>query len=203
MKALVLVDLQRDFLPGGRLPVEQGDAILPLLNELIPRYPLVVATQDWHPPGHLSFASSHEDKKPLETIELDGLAQTLWPDHCTWGSEGAEFPAALQLKRARAIFRKGMDRRVDSYSGFFDNGRRHRTGLAEWLRAMDVDTVHVAGLAAEICVTYTARDAAELGFETAVLEDGTRALSEEDFAEAAEDLRARGVRVAPSRELVG
>ncbi|MFC4726953.1 bifunctional nicotinamidase/pyrazinamidase [Coralloluteibacterium thermophilus] len=193
MHALILVDIQNDFLPGGRLPVAGGDAILPVVADLIPRYPLVVATQDWHPAGHMSFASSHAGRTPFETVELDGLPQTLWPDHCVQGTPGAEFAPGLDLRPVRAIFRKGMDPRVDSYSGFFDNGRRHRTGLAEWLRAMGADTVHVVGLAAEVCVAYTARDAAEQGFRTAIVEDATRALSAEAFAATAAELGERGV----------
>lgn len=193
MKALILVDVQRDFMPGGRLPVEGGDQIIPVINRIIERYPLVAVTQDWHPKGHASFASSHPGKKPFDIIDLDGLEQTLWPDHCQWGSEGAGFPDSLQLDTAVAIFRKGVERRVDSYSGFFDNGRKRKTGLAEWLKAMNVDTVHVAGLAAEICVAYTARDAAELGFKAAILEDATRALSQEAFAKARQELEAKGV----------
>jgi len=201
MKALVVVDAQRDFMPGGNLPVEGGDAIAPVINELLQKFPLVAVTQDWHPPGHLSFASSHEGREPFETIGLDGIEQTLWPDHCVWGTKGAEFPEELNLDPARAIFRKGMDLRVDSYSGFFDNGRRRKTGLAEWLRAMEADSVTVVGLAAEICVAYTARDAAELGFDTTVVEDGTRALSEEAFAKAADELRSKGVKLLPSSRL--
>jgi len=201
MKALIIVDAQRDFMPGGNLPVEGGDAIIPVINELIRKFPLAAVTQDWHPPGHLSFASSHEGRQPFDTIDLDGIEQTLWPDHCVWGTPGAEFPDALNLDPARAIFRKGMDLRVDSYSGFFDNGRRRKTGLAEWLRAMEADSVAVVGLAAEICVAYTARDAAELGFDTTVVEDGTRALSEEAFANAADDLRSKGAKLLPSSRL--
>lgn len=201
MQALILVDIQNDFLPGGRLPVAGGDAIIPVVNGLVEAYPLIAVCQDWHPPGHMSFASSHPGREPLETIELEGLEQILWPDHCVWGSEGAQFSKNLRLDRAAAFFRKGMDPKVDSYSGFFDNGRRHHTGLAEWLRAMECDTAHIAGLAAEICVAYTARDAAELGFQTAIIEDGTRALSEEDFAATRRDLEARGVTVAPAAEL--
>ncbi len=194
MKALILVDIQNDFLPGGKLAVEGGDAIIPVVNALIPRYPLVAATQDWHPPDHLSFASRHEGRHPFDKIRLDGLEQILWPDHCVQGSRGAEFPETLKTEPAAAIFRKGMDPRVDSYSAFFDNGRRHRTGLAEWLRGMEVDEVHVAGLAAEVCVAYTARDAAELGFATTIIEDGTRALSAAEFARVRAELTARGVR---------
>lgn len=202
MKALILIDIQNDFLPGGRLPVEGSDAILPIVNRLIPEYPVVAATQDWHPPGHHSFASTHLGRHPFETIELDGIRQTLWPDHCEWNTPGAEFSPDLNLGRVSAIFRKGMDPRVDSYSGFFDNQRRHKTGLAEWLRAMGVSEVHLVGLAAEVCVAYTARDAAELGFAVTLVRDGTRALSERDFPATAADLAARGIRIAWGAELV-
>ena len=195
MKALIIVDIQKDFLPGGSLAVPEGDAVIPVVKRLSEDYPLIAATQDWHPPGHLSFASSHEGREPFETVELEGLEQILWPDHCTWGSAGAAFPEALDTDRVAAVFRKGMDPRVDSYSGFFDNGRRHKTGLAEWLRGMDVDAVDIVGLAAEVCVAYTARDAAALGFATTLLTDGTRALAEDDFKKTLDDLRATGVQV--------
>ena len=201
MRALILVDVQRDFMPGGKLPVEHGDRIVPVINTIVPHYPLVAVTQDWHPRGHRSFASTHPGHEPLDEIELNGLPQILWPDHCIQGSAGAEFPEALDLNPAAAIFRKGSDPEVDSYSGFYDNGRRHRTGLAEWLRGMDVDEVHIAGLAAEICVAYTARDAAELGFRTTVIEDATRALSEDDLQAVKGELIEKGVRFIPSAEI--
>ena len=202
MKALIQVDVQRDFMPGGNLPVAGGDRILPVINRCVDRYPLVAVTQDWHPPGHLSFASSHEGREPMEVIDLDGLEQILWPDHCVQGTQGTDFPEELNLNPAAAIFRKGTDPEVDSYSAFFDNGRRHKTGLEEWLRAMNVDTVHVAGLAAEVCVAYTARAAAALGFDVAVIEDGTRALSGDDFEKTKKELEAKGVRFAPAEKLV-
>jgi nicotinamidase/pyrazinamidase len=201
MTALIIVDVQRDFLPGGALPVPEGDAVIPVLNRLQARYPLVALTQDWHPPDHLSFASQHPGRKPLDRIELDGLEQVLWPDHCVWNSPGAALADALDTGRAAAIFRKGMDRRVDSYSGFFDNGRRRKTGLAEWLRGLGVTEVHVAGLAADYCVAATARDAAELGFRVAILEDATRPISAAGFAQIADELRRRGVRIGPSDAL--
>ena len=198
MKALILVDIQRDFLPGGNLPVENGDRILPVVNDLLPHYPVIAVTQDWHPPEHRSFASAHEGREPLEEIEMDGQTQTLWPDHCIQGSEGAEFPDELDLRPVEAIFRKGTDPEIDSYSGFFDNDHRRKTGLAEWLRAKEVDEVHIAGLAAEVCVAYTAHDAADLGFRTTVVEDATRSLSSDDFEKARKELEEKGVRFAPS-----
>jgi nicotinamidase/pyrazinamidase len=174
--------------------------LLNVLNQLIPRYPLVAATQDWHPPGHLSFASSHAGRQPFETIELDGVPQTLWPDHCQWDSPGAQFAPALCMSRAVAIFGKGMDHRVDSHSGFFDNQRRHRTGLDAWLRAMNVDEVHLAGLAAEICVAYTARDAVALGFRSVIVRDGTRALSNQGFDQSAAVLKPLGIAIVSSEQ---
>jgi nicotinamidase/pyrazinamidase len=201
MTALIIVDVQRDFLPGGALAVPEGDAIIPVLNRLQARYPVVALTQDWHPPDHLSFASNHPGRRPLEVIDLDGIQQVLWPDHCVWNTPGAALADALDTARAAAIFRKGMDRRVDSYSGFFDNGRRHKTGLAEWLRALGVTEVHVAGLAADYCVAYTAADACELGFRTVIVEDATRPISAEGFARLGDPLRARGVRIEPSTRL--
>ncbi len=202
MTALIIVDVQRDFLPGGALPVPAGDTILPLLNRLQRHYPLVALTQDWHPPGHLSFAANHPGRRPLEVVQLDGLAQVLWPVHCVWDSPGAALAEGLDTGRAAAIFRKGMDVRVDSYSGFFDNGRRRKTGLGDWLRGLGVDEVHVAGLAADYCVACTARDAADLGFRVAIIEDATRPISAEDFARIAAELRPHGVRIEPSARLL-
>lgn len=202
MKALIIVDVQRDFVPGGALPVPGGDKIVPVINRLQPQYELVVLTQDWHPPNHLSFASNHPRRRPFETIELDGLQQVLWPDHCVWGSPGADFAEGLDTTRAAAVFRKGMDPHVDSYSAFFDNGRRRKTGLGDWLRGMGVTEVHVVGLAADYCVAYTARDAAELGFQTVIIEDATRPISPAGFARMTEELRKCGVRVVPSVQLL-
>ena len=191
--ALLLVDVQNDFMPGGPLGVPEGDAILPVINDSIGEYDLIAATQDWHPPSHGSFAQNHPDYKPFDKIELNGLEQTLWPVHCVWNTRGAAFADDLDCPRIAAIFRKGMDAGVDSYSGFFDNGRQHNTGLAEWLRAMNVQTLDIAGLAAEVCVADTARDAAELGFETSILEQGTRPLDEKAFSQVKQDLREQGV----------
>lgn len=200
MKALILVDVQRDFMPGGGLPVEDGDQIVPVINGILSQYPLIAATQDWHPPGHRSFASSHPGHEPMDTIDLNGLEQVLWPDHCVQGTDGAAFHKELDMNPVAAIFRKGTDPEVDSYSGFFDNGHRHKTGLAEWLHSMEVDEVHVAGLAAEVCVAYSARDAAELGFKVAVIEDAVMALSDEAMQSTKEDLTQLGVRFIRASE---
>lgn len=201
MKALIIVDVQRDFLPGGALPVPAGDEIIPVINRLQQHYKLIVLTQDWHPPNHLSFASNHPGRRAFDVIELDGLQQVLWPDHCVWGMPGAAFAEQLDTTRAAAIFRKGMDPRVDSYSAFFDNGRRHKTGLGDWLHGVGATEVHVVGLAADYCVAYTARDAAELGFNPVIIEDATRPISSAEFARVAEQLRHCGVQIVPSTRL--
>ena len=198
MKALLLIDIQNDFLPGGRLAVPEGDAIIPLVNELQPHFELVVATQDWHPAGHESFASSHAGRSQFEQIDLHGLPQVLWPDHCTQASDGAELAPALHTERIEAVFRKGMNPEIDSYSAFFDNGHRKSTGLADYLRGRGVTEVFVAGLAADYCVYYSALDALEAGFATTVITDATRAISAEGWAAAQVDLQKRGAQLVHS-----
>ena len=201
MRALLLIDMQNDFLPAGRLAVPAGDEIIPLVNELQAHFDLVVATQDWHPAGHQSFASSHAGRAQFEQIDLHGLPQVLWPDHCTQASEGAALAPALRTGRIEAIFRKGMNPEIDSYSAFFDNGHRKSTGLADYLRSRGVTEVFVAGLAADYCVYYSALDALAAGFATTVVTDATRAISAEGWAAAQADLRAKGGRLATSAEL--
>jgi nicotinamidase/pyrazinamidase len=173
--ALIVVDVQPDFLPGGALAVADGDAILAPLAELLTsgRYALAVATQDWHPPGHVSFASAHAGRRPFDTVELHGHPQTLWPDHCVQGTPGAELRAGLPWDRVSAVIRKGASPDVDSYSGFRNNwdaaGGRPPTGLAGYLRERGVTDVAVCGLARDYCVRWTAEDAAAAGFRTTVL----------------------------------
>ena len=173
MICLLLVDIQNDFLPGGALAVPCGDEVIPVANSLMAEADLVVATQDWHPPGHGSFASTH-GAEVGSVIDLDGLEQVLWPDHCVSGSAGALFGPGLETNGIDHVVRKGTDPRVDSYSGFFDNGRRHDTGLADYLRGTGVSEVLVAGLATDYCVKWTALDAASLGFRTTVVGAGCR-----------------------------
>ena len=163
-RALLVVDPQNDFCPQGALGVPGGDEIMPLINELAPRFPIVVATQDWHPAGHASFASSHPGRRPLEVIELDGIPQVLWPDHCVAGTRGADFHPGIDLRAARAVVRKGTDPRVDSYSAFRDNHREHPTGLAGLLRELGVTRVVIVGLATDYCAAASARDALEMEF---------------------------------------
>ncbi len=182
MNALILVDIQYDFLPGGALAVPEGDKIIPLVNELQPSFDLVVATQDWHP--DLSFASSHEGMKPFDQIKLNKLDQVLWPDHCVQGSIGAEFYNELAMNRVEAIFRKGMVPEIDSYSGFFDNGHLQSTGLSGYLKERGVKQVFVCGLAADYCVYYTIKDAISEGFETVLIEDATRPIDSSGFEKA-------------------
>ncbi len=178
--ALLLVDIQPDFMPGGPLACNQGEAILGPVLELMDRrlFRHVAATQDWHPPGHISFASSHPGRTPFETMELYGEDQVLWPDHCIQGSAGAELHPRLPWQQADVIIRKGTDPRVDSYSGFRNNvgpdGERPSTGLAGWLRDRGVDTVYVCGLARDVCVLWTAQDAVRAGFTTRFLWGLTR-----------------------------
>lgn len=202
MKALILVDIQNDFLPGGTLEVPQGDAIIPLANKLQEHFNLVVATQDWHPAEHGSFASNHEGKKPFDKIQLSGLEQILWPDHCVQGSPGADFPEGLNMNKVEAIFRKGMDPGIDSYSGFFDNGHKKSTGMADYLKGRNVDTVFIAGLAGDICVNFTLNDAVEQGFKAVLVKDATRPIDEADFKNALNQLEKKGGSVIQSNKIL-
>jgi nicotinamidase/pyrazinamidase len=204
MNALVIVDLQNDFLPGGALAVPDGDAIIPLVNQLQSRFPLVVATQDWHPANHGSFAVNHQRKRVFSQVDLNGLPQTLWPVHCVQGCPGAELAPGLNRERVARIFQKGTDPGIDSYSGFFDNGHRKAIGLDEWLRAKGVTVVYVCGLATDYCVKATALDAVELGFKTYLVEDACRGvnLRSGDVADAVREMVERGVQVVHSSALV-
>ena len=174
--ALIVIDVQNDFCSGGALAVEGGEAVVPICNALLPHYSVTVATQDWHPAGHSSFASSHHGKKPFETIEMPYGAQVLWPDHCVQGTEGAAHHPHLHAEHADIILRKGFHPQIDSYSAFFENDRATPTGLAGYLRERGVSKLHLCGLATDFCVRYSALDAVRLGFETTVLTDACRAI---------------------------
>ncbi len=202
-EALILVDIQNDFCPGGALAVRDGDAVVAVANRLMPHFSIVVATQDWHPAEHRSFAVNHPGRKPFEVIDLDGLQQVLWPAHCVQSTPGAAFHPRLDVARITKVFPKGTDPRIDSYSGFFDNGRRQATGLGDWLRAAGVDAVSVLGLATDYCVKFTALDAVGLGMRTTLIEDGCRGvgLGPTDIADAIAAMRAAGVRIADSNAL--
>lgn len=202
-KALLLVDIQHDFMPWGSLPVPHGDAIVPIVNRLQPAFDTVVASQDWHPPDHLSFASNHA-REPFELTELDGLEQILWPDHCVQGTRGAEFVPDLDTSCIDKIFRKGTDQRIDSYSAFFDNGHRKATGLTDWLRARDVDDVTIAGLAADVCVYFTAMDAVREGLAANLVTDATYGVNMNagDVDHAMNDMRDAGVVMTDSATIL-
>ncbi|WP_374447803.1 bifunctional nicotinamidase/pyrazinamidase [Stella sp.] len=185
---LLVVDIQNDFCPGGRLAVPRGDEIVPVVNRLAARFPHVVLTQDWHPPDHLSFASSHPGRAPFQTIEVAYGPQVLWPDHCVQGTRGAAFRDDLAIPHAELVLRKGYHRAIDSYSAFFENDRRTATGLAGYLRERGVRRIVIAGLALDFCVRFSAEDAHGLGFAVTVVEDACRAI---DLDGSAADARAR------------
>ncbi len=203
MRALVLVDIQNDFMPFGALPVADGDTVVAVANALIPRFSLVVATQDWHPPDHGSFASSHADAHPGDVIALGGVDQVLWPDHCVQGTPGASFHSALDVAGIDRVVRKGSDPTVDSYSGFFDNDHHTATGLGELLESLAVDEIMVLGLATDYCVRATVLDAVGLGFGVTLVTDGCRAVDAApgDGERAIAEMHAAGVKLAESTRL--
>ncbi|MFC3724820.1 bifunctional nicotinamidase/pyrazinamidase [Neoaquamicrobium sediminum] len=175
-KALIVIDVQNDFCPGGALAVTGGDEIVPMVNQLIGEFDHVVLTQDWHPAGHSSFASVHPGKKPFETTEMPYGTQTLWPDHCVQGADGAAFHADLEWTKAELVIRKGFRPAIDSYSAFFENDRRTPTGLAGYLRERGISDLTLVGLATDFCVAYSALDAVRSGFKATVLLDACRAI---------------------------
>ncbi len=204
MKALILVDIQNDFLPGGALAVPDGDKVIPLVNQLQPLFPIVVATQDWHPANHRSFAANHPGRRIFEQIELNGLPQTLWPVHCVQDTHGVELAVTLSRQHIARVFPKGTDKNIDSYSGLFDNGRHMSTGLSEWLKAQGVTEVFVCGLATDYCVKFTALDAVQMGFKTHFIEDASRGvnLRPTDVTHAIEEMKRAGIIVVQSAELL-
>jgi nicotinamidase/pyrazinamidase len=187
MKTLIIIDPQNDFMPGGSLPVPKGDEIIPVINNLQEKFDLVIVSQDWHPKGHASFAISHNGKKEFETIDLDGIQQVMWPEHCVRNTFGAEFHKDLKTAKIEAIFRKGTDSEIDSYSAFYDNKHLKSTGLSGYLKEKKADHLYFCGLAAEICVYFTAKDALQEGFNATIIEDATKALNTEDFEKAKAD----------------
>jgi nicotinamidase/pyrazinamidase len=201
-RALLIVDVQNDFVPGGALPTRNGDEVVPVINRLQPEFDLVVASQDWHPRNHGSFASNHPGHKPGDVIDLNGLQQILWPDHCVQGTKGAEFHPDLDRSRIKKIVQKGTDPAIDSYSTFFDNGRRKSTGLEQYLREKGVTDVYLCGLATDYCVLWSARDAVDLGFRTYVIRDACRGveLKPGDIDRAFVEMRAVDVTIVSSAE---
>lgn len=202
-KALILVDIQNDFIPGGALEVNKGDEVIEIANRAMKYFNHVIATQDWHPADHASFASQHEGKSHGEFIELDGLDQILWPDHCVAGSKGAEFPAGLDVTGITKVIKKGLDRLVDSYSGFFDNAQKKDTGLNDYLKSMDIDDLYILGLATDYCVKFTALDARKLGFKTSLIIEGVRGveLNPGDCDAAVGEMKSAGVSVVSIKDL--
>lgn len=198
MKTLVLIDIQNDFMPGGALAVPGGDEIIPVVNALMADFDLIVATQDWHPPDHGSFAASNPGTKVFDQVELDGLPQTLWPVHCVQNTGGALFAPSLETRRIERVFTKGLNPRIDSYSGFFDNGHRASTGMGEWLKARGVTKLTVAGVATDYCVKFTVLDALAEGFEVEVIADACRGvnLQPHDVGNALEEMRGAGAVLA-------
>jgi nicotinamidase/pyrazinamidase len=195
-KALVVIDVQNDFCPGGALAVPEGDVIVPRINELIAGHEHVILTQDWHPADHSSFASQHPGHRPFETIDMPYGPQVLWPDHCVQASKGAEFHPALDWTRAELVIRKGFRRSIDSYSAFFENDHRTPTGLAGYLRERGIGRLVMAGLATDFCVAFSALDAAAQGFSVTVLMDACRAIDlDGSLAAMTERMRQAGVRL--------
>jgi nicotinamidase/pyrazinamidase len=205
MDALLVVDVQNDFLPGGALAVPDGDQVIPVVNRLVGCFGLVLATQDWHPANHGSFAANHPNRQPGEVIDLNGIMQVLWPVHCVQGSPGAAFSTQLRTECFSKVFRKGIDPGIDSYSGFFDNGRRRSTGLAEYLRDRSVDGIFICGLATDYCVKFSALDSTSSGFRTRVIEDACRGvdLKPGDCEAAISEMRKAGVSIVQSGNLSG
>lgn len=201
--ALLLIDLQNDFIEAGALAVPQGSEVIPIANHLMSKFPLVVATQDWHPANHQSFASQHPGIKVYDQFELHGLQQTAWPDHCVQGTYGAELAPGLDLSKIHQRVMKGTDPSIDSYSGFYDNGHRRGTGLTELLRKFSVEEVTIMGLATDYCVLYSALDAVREGFKTSVIVDGCRGvgLNKLDIDRAWQTMRQSGIKCITSRQI--
>ncbi len=201
--ALLIVDVQNDFLPGGALEVKNGDQIIPIINQIQKEFQFIVATQDFHPTNHGSFANNHPGKKIGEYVTLGGLSQILWPEHCVQGTFGSEFHQDLNQNNWKTIFQKGKNPEVDSYSGFFDNARKESTGLGDFLMKEGIKRVYITGLALDYCVKFTALDAVSLGFETYLIVDASRAVNIEpmdgDFA--IKEMEKAGVKIMTSQEI--
>lgn len=205
--ALLVVDMQYDFMPGGALPVEHGDSLVPVINTLIEKFKNaglpVILTQDWHTPGHYSFASAHEGKEPYDTYESSGIGPILWPDHCVQGSHGAEFHEDLNTKAAQAIIRKGYRKKIDSYSGFLENDHETETGLDGYLNSRDIRRIFVVGLAFDYCVFYTAADGADKGYEVYQISDLSLAVGspENSVENAVNTMQEKGVQFVQSKNV--
>jgi nicotinamidase/pyrazinamidase len=203
MRALLIVDVQNDFCPGGRLAVPAGDEVVPIINRLADAFDRIILTQDWHPSGHHSFASSHPDRDPYENIEVAYGTQTLWPDHCVIGTEGAHFHPDLRTESAQLIIRKGFRKEIDSYSAFYENDRQTATGLTGYLRERGISTLYIAGLALDFFVHFSAVDARRQGFNAFVIEDASRAIDTGgSLDKAMKHMKANDVRFTSSRDVL-
>lgn len=202
-QALLIIDVQNDFCPGGALEVPEGDRVVPVINRLSGAFDIVLQTQDWHPEGHSSFASSHEGRDPFETVEMPYGEQVLWPDHCVQGSEGAEFHPDLVTRRSQLIVRKGFRREIDSYSAFYENDNETVTGLAGYLRSRNIDTLYAAGLATDFCVKWSVLDGLREGFGIRVVEDAVRGIDIEGSVDRAwSEMRNAGAEKVRSSDLL-
>ncbi|MBN2042158.1 MAG: bifunctional nicotinamidase/pyrazinamidase [Spirochaetes bacterium] len=201
--ALIIVDVQNDFCPGGSLEVKDGDKIVPVINSIINKFDIAVATQDWHPEMHISFASSHKGKNVFDLVEVNGVDQIMWPDHCVQGTAGAELHKDIDTKKISLILRKGMDPHLDSYSAFTENDKKTITGLHGYLNAMQVSDVYICGLATDVCVYYTAMDSVKFGFNTSVLTDASRGIDNPagSLDKTLEDMKAKDIKVITTSEI--
>ena len=202
-QALIIVDLQNDFMPGGALPVPAGDQVVSVANAMQPHFKHVIATQDWHPVIHESFAANHPTKEVGDIIDLHGVPQVLWPVHCVQDTKGGALVDDLDISRVERIFHKGTDPQIDSYSAFFDNEHRKETGLGAYLQDLKISQIYIMGLATDYCVKFTVLDACRMGFDVCVIEDGCRGidLSEGDSAKAIIEMQAVGARIIQSKEV--
>lgn len=203
-KALILVDIQNDFCPGGALAVNDGDKIVNVVNSIIDKFDNVIATQDWHPSDHVSFASNNQDKKVGDLIDLNGLSQVMWPNHCVQNSYGSEFVKELKTEKITKVFKKGTDLNVDSYSGFYDNDHKKSTGLGDYLKNEKINEVYITGLATDYCVKYTVLDALNLGIKTNLVIDAVRGvnLSPDDSENAIKEMEKAGAKIIKSSQII-
>ncbi len=202
-KVLIIVDVQNDFCPGGALPVNDGDKIIPVINRIIDKFDIIIGTQDWHPQDQISFASNHKGKSPYEQIDLDGVVQTLWPDHCVQDTPGSDFHKALHTVKLNIILRKGTNPKIDSYSAFLENDKKTETGLHGYIKALNIIEVYICGLATDYCVYYTARDSVNYGFSTHVIIDASAGidLPAGNINAVIGDMKKNGIKIINSNEL--
>ncbi len=204
--ALFVVDVQNDFCEGGALEVKNGNDVIQVINNLVKyhQFDYIIATQDWHPREHKSFASNHKNKKVFDVIKLNGITQVLWPDHCVLRTRGSKFHEDLDLGKISRVFKKGTNPEIDSYSGFYDNDRKSSTGLVEYLRKKEIDVIYITGLATDYCVKFTALDSVKEGFETFILKDAVRGVNvnKEDSKKAFIEMRKNGIKIITSRKIL-